>query len=75
MIKHADWQVAAQRRMNMKLLYNNTCPSDYEPPGFHTCNDQTSLITSNRGTEIGSMDTSFHGWVISQAERVNVFLI
>ena len=48
--------------MKMALLYNDTCPQDYEPPGFHADNDPKSLISSNKGSKIGSMNTGFHGY-------------
>lgn len=49
--------------MNMILLYNNTCPPDYEPPGFHANHDLNSLIVSDDGLEIGAVNTGFHGYL------------
>lgn len=46
--------------MKMALLYNDTCPQDYEPPGFHADNNPKSLIASDKGAKIGSMNTGFH---------------
>jgi hypothetical protein len=49
--------------MNMMLLYNNTCPPEYEPPGFHANHDPNRLIASDKGVEVGSMNTGFHGYL------------
>lgn len=49
--------------MNMMLLYNDTCPHDYEPPGFHANTDPKRLIADDKGAKIGSMNTGFHGYL------------
>ena len=45
------------------LLYNDTCPHDYEPPGFHANTDPKRLIADDKGAKIGSMNTGFHGYL------------
>jgi hypothetical protein len=49
--------------MNMTLLYNCTCPSDYQPKGFHDNPDPNRLIAGYTGIEMGSMNTGFHGYL------------
>ena len=49
--------------MNMMLLYNGTCPQNYEPPGFHASLDYNRLIVSDTGVEIGNTHTGFHRFV------------
>jgi hypothetical protein len=62
--------------MKMALLYNDTCPQDYEPPGFHADNNPKSLIASNKGSKIGSMNTGFHGYHLPiQTRAINTLLI
>jgi hypothetical protein len=60
--------------MKMALLYNDTCPQDYEPPGFHADNGPKSLIASNKGAKIGSMNTGFHGYRLSSTICYQYFL-
>jgi hypothetical protein len=50
--------------MNMMLLYNSTCPPEYQPIGFHANNDPNPLIASDQGDKIGSMNTGFHGYCL-----------
>jgi hypothetical protein len=49
--------------MNMGLLFNDTCPQEYQPFGFHANNNPDSLIASNKGAIVGSINTGFHGYV------------
>jgi len=47
----------------MMLLYNSTCPPEYEPSGFHATREPSRIITDNTRPKIGSMDTGFHGYL------------
>ena len=53
---------------DMHLTYNNTCPNDYNPPGFRTCNDSNFIVNEKLTTRCDSLNTGHHGYVISNLE-------
>ncbi|KAK7537616.1 HORMA domain-containing protein [Phyllosticta citricarpa] len=65
-------ELPRQRSLKMQLTYNDTCPSDYEPPGFKAGASDTITFPSGEGWArkthpVGEMKTGYHGLTL----RVN----
>jgi hypothetical protein len=48
--------------VGMQITYNDTCPPEYEPPGFIAAADPR-LVVQDEGLEAGDMTTKFHKYV------------
>ncbi|OBT82206.1 hypothetical protein VE02_08672 [Pseudogymnoascus sp. 03VT05] len=47
--------------ISLQLMYNETCPIDYEPTGFVVAPDTSIIMDHRNGTRIGGIDTKYHG--------------
>lgn len=64
-----------ERNVSMRMLFNESCPKDYQPPFFKDASDEPSAIlkapkTSNVDRySAGSVDTSFHSIQVKVLSR------
>lgn len=50
--------------MNMMMMFNDTCPRGYEPPGFHANHDPNPLIAQEQGVALGSVKLGYYGYSV-----------
>ena len=43
----------------MQLTYNNTCPDDYQPPGFRPA-PPSKWLDETGATVVGEVDSGYH---------------
>lgn len=48
--------------ISLQLVYNETCPAEYQPKGFVVAPDPSIVMGQPDGFGIGHVDTTYHGY-------------
>lgn len=60
--------VLANHIADMHITYNDTCPKDYNPPGFRPCDNPSFIVNEKLTSRCDSLNTGHHGYVTPNME-------